>query len=134
MKAAGGTLHWAALDAFRRGGVTIPEGSKLIMIVIGDEAGEMGASFVHWMRELGYVPDAMALILNVAGAWGRGTTVREAAQLLEVPFSEISASHFDDPYQVTRILQALLQAPAFAGGRSGLLDRVLATPLLEKPV
>lgn len=135
MKAGGGTLHWTALEAFRREGLTIPEGAKLIMIVIGDEAGEDAPSFVRRMQDFGYVPDAIALIVNVSSGmgWGRGTTVSSAARMLHVPFSEIAADHFDDPYHVTRILEALLQAPALEGGRLGLLERVLATPLLEKP-
>jgi hypothetical protein len=133
LRAAGGTMHASALVAFRRDGVTIPDGAELIMIIVGDEAGEDGQTFVRWMHEYAFVPDAIALILNVASGWGRGSTVRDAARALQVPFSEIPADHFDDPYQVTRILGAMLHAAVLPGGASGLLDRVLATPLLEKP-
>jgi hypothetical protein len=51
-----------------------------------------------------------------------------------VPFSEVEVRQFDDPYQVTRVLKTLLDAPV--ADRSGpaaaypWLDKVLATPLL----
>ena len=40
---------------------------------------------------------------------------------------------FNDPYQVTRVLKALLDAPVAAGGsaQSGWVERVMRTPLLQ---
>lgn len=134
LHAGGGTHHASALYALRRSGYVVPEAAKLIVIVVGDEAGEDGRTFAAAFAEHGYQPAAIALIVSVSRGWGRGTTVRDAAATLAVPFSEVAVDQFADPYQVTRILKALLDAPVAAGGPSGLVDRILATPLLEKPL
>jgi len=134
LHAGGGTHHGSALYALRRSGYMVPKASKLIVIVVGDEAGENGRMFADAFAEYGYRPAAIALIVSVSRGWGRGTTVRDAAAVLGVPFSEVSVDQFTDPYQVTRILKALLDAPVAVGGPSGLVDRILATPLLEKPL
>ena len=134
LHAGGGTHHASALHAFRRSGYVVADGAKLIVIVVGDEAGEDGETFARALTQFGYQPAAMALIVSVSQGWGRGQTVRDAAATLAVPFSEVSVDQFADPYQVVRILKALLDAPVMVGGPSGLVDRVLATPLLEKPL
>lgn len=133
----GGTMHISGLLALHRAGVRIPEGAKLVVIVVGDEAGEAGDRFAAAFEECGYRVSALALILNVA--YSRGRTVTEAARALQVPFSTVSIDQFDDPYQVTRVLQTLLEAPVPTGApggttTSGWVDRVMATPLLELPV
>jgi hypothetical protein len=46
VKAGGGTTHRAALHALSRAGVRMPAGATLIVIVVGDEAGEDGQKFV----------------------------------------------------------------------------------------
>jgi hypothetical protein len=53
-----------------------------------------------------------------------------------LPFSEVGVEQFADPYQVPRVLRTLLEAPVPSGGpsRSRWLEKVMATPLLEKPV
>ena len=52
--------------------------------------------------------------------------------MLGVPYSEIKVEVFDDPYHVTRVLSALLEAPINAGVPTpGLVERVMATKLLE---
>lgn len=132
VRAHGGTLHSAGLRALHQAGLRIPAGHRLILIVVGDEDGENGQTFATVCTMLGYRPAAIALIVNVA--WRRGSTVRDAAADLGVPFSEVSVAQFDDPYQVTRVLSTLLEAPVPYGGASGWLDKVLATPLLEKPL
>ncbi len=129
IKADGGTIHGAAVQALHRDGVRVPAGAKLIVIVVGDEAGESGSSFANAFRTLGYEVAAMAMIH--AGARG-GATVRDAARDLAVPFSEVKADQFDDPYHVTRVLRALLEAPVAAAiPTPGLVEKVMSTKLLE---
>ncbi len=129
LKADGGTIHGAAVQALHRDGLRVPTGAKLIVIVVGDEAGEQGAQLAGVFRSLGYTVDAMALI--VAGVRG-GSTVRDCAKTLGVPFSEVQVTQFDDPYHVTRVLRALLEAPVTVGvPTAGLVERVMSTKLLE---
>ena len=130
INADGGTIHGAAVQALHRDGVRVPDGAKLIVIVVGDEAGETGAQLAQTFRQLGYQPAAIAFIL--AGG-SRGRTVRDCAKELAVPYSEVAAAQFDDPYHVPRVLRALLEAPVAAGGvpTPGLVEKVMSTKLLE---
>jgi hypothetical protein len=131
--AGGGTVHGAGLHAFHSTGVTIPDGAKLIVIVVGDEAGETGKSFADAFSRYGYRPDAIALLLSVANATQQGTTVRACATELALPFSTVDVEQFDDPYQVTRVLTALLEAPRATGTRtSGWVEKVMRTKLLTE--
>ncbi len=136
LRASGGTTYGAGAAALHRDGLRIRPEAKLILIAAGDEAGEAGQTFAQVLTDLGYRPAAMALIVAVAGM-GRGLTVRGAAAALQVPFSEIEASSFDDPYQVPRVLKALLDAPVIAGGiavvPSMWVEKVMKTPILQKP-
>lgn len=133
VNAWGGTVHGAALHALHRAGVRIPAERRLIVIVVGDEDGEQGETLSAVFSLVGYHPAAIALIVNVAHY--RGHTVRDAAAALRVPFSEVAVEQFDDPYQVTRVLTALLEAPVLPyASTAGWLDKVLATPLLDKPL
>jgi hypothetical protein len=135
IKADGGTIHGAAVQALHRDGLRVPETTKLIVIVVGDEAGESGAQLAQTFRTLGYRVDAIALLL--AGS-PRGSTVRDCAKTLAVPYSEVTVAQFDDPYHVTRVLRALLEAPvaaAVAGAPTpGLVEKVMNTKLLELSV
>ena len=74
VSAGGGTMHTAAVHALSAAGVKVPETSKLIVFVVGDEAGEQGARFAQSFADEGYRVDAMALILNVAYGRGRAVT------------------------------------------------------------
>jgi hypothetical protein len=130
LKASGGTTHGAAVHALHRDGVRVPTEAKLVVIVVGDEAGEAGDQFARAFRECGYSVAALALLVSVAGA--RGNTVRTCASQMRVPFSEVNVDQFADPYQVPRVLKALLDAPAAAGvSQSGWVERVMRTPLLK---
>lgn len=133
IKASGGTVHAAAVRAIHSAGVRFPDTARLVVIVVGDEAGEAGDQFARCFRDLGYSPSAMAMLVSVAGHGARGNSVRSAAAQLKVPFSEVNASSFDDPYQVTRVLKALLDAPVAVGAapQQGWVERVMRTPLLE---
>jgi VWA domain-containing protein len=131
IKADGGTIHGAAVQALHRDGMRVPTGAKLIVIVVGDEAGESGAQLAQTFRALGYNVDAIAFILS---GGSRGSTVRDCAKELRVPYSEVAVAQFDDPYHVTRVLRALLEAPVAAVtgvAMPGLVEKVMATKLLE---
>lgn len=129
IKADGGTIHGAAVQALHREGVRVPIEAKLIAIVVGDEAGESGPQLAQVFRTLGFRVDAMALMLS--GTRG-GSTVRDCAKELKVPYSEIDVAQFDDPYHVPRVLSALLEAPVVAGiATPGLVEKVMKTKLLE---
>jgi hypothetical protein len=129
LKADGGTIHGAAVQALHRDGVRVPATSKLIVIVVGDEAGEAGANLAQTFKALDYRVDAMALLLSGT----RGSTVRDCAKALGVPYSEITTTQFDDPYHVPRVLRALLEAPVAVGAvpTVGLVEKVMKTKLLE---
>ncbi|NVJ20066.1 MULTISPECIES: vWA domain-containing protein [Myxococcus] len=130
LKASGGTTHAAGVHALHRDGVKVPEGAKLVVIVVGDEAGEAGDQFARAFRDCGYTVAALALLVSVAGA--RGNTVRTCASFMKVPFSEVNVDQFADPYQVPRVLKALLDAPTQPGAsQSGWVERVMRTPLLK---
>ncbi|HYO66894.1 MAG TPA: VWA domain-containing protein [Archangium sp.] len=132
IKASGGTTHSAGVHALHRAGVRVPEEAKLICIVVGDEAGEAGDQFARAFRECGYTVAAMAMLVSVASAANRGNTVRTCAGQLKVPFSEVSVDQFEDPYQVPRVLKALMDAPTAVGAsQSGWVERVMRTPLLK---
>jgi hypothetical protein len=131
ISAGGGTVHGAALYALQLAGVRFPPEAKLIVIVVGDEAGESGKSFADAFSRYGYKPDAMALLLSVCNQAQRGTTVLSCATELGLPFSMVDVAQFDDPYQVTRVLTALLEAPRATGTRtSGWVEKVMRTKLL----
>ncbi|MFP2959005.1 vWA domain-containing protein [Myxococcus sp. 1LA] len=130
LRASGGTTHASALHALHRDGVRVPEDAKLVVIVVGDEAGEAGDQFARAFRDLRIPVSAMALMVSVAHA--RGSTVRTCAAQLRVPFSEVNVDQFEDPYQVPRVLKALLDAPTLPGtSQSGWVERVMRTPLLK---
>lgn len=133
IRAAGGTMHGAAARALHASGVRIPVGARLLVIVVGDEAGESGQTFGDTLRALGYLPGALAILINVSAV--RGQTVRDAARHLGVGLSEITIDQFDDPYQVPRILTTLLDTPAYTGGgaaprTTAWVEKVMATPLV----
>lgn len=131
IKADGGTIHGAALTALHRDGVRFPIEAKLIVIVVGDEAGEAGAQLAQTFQQCGYRADAMALLL---ASPHRGSTVRDCAKALRIPYSEVTVDQFDDPYHVTRVLRALLEAPISTSAPApGLVEKVMATKLLEVP-
>ncbi|MEW5743184.1 MAG: VWA domain-containing protein [Myxococcota bacterium] len=135
IKADGGTVHGAGVRAIHRAGVTFPDSARLVVLVVGDEAGETGDQLARAFTDCGYRPSALAMLVSVAGNAARGNSVRTCAAFMKLPFSEVNVSHFDDPYQVTRVLKALLDAPVAVGAapQLGWVERVMKTPLLELP-
>jgi Mg-chelatase subunit ChlD len=135
VKAGGGTVHAAAVRALHQSGLRFQPGTRVVVIVVGDEAGEAGDQFARVFRESGYEVAAMAALVSVANHGARGNSVRGCAAQLKVPFSEVKVESFDDPYQVPRVLKALLDAPVAASvgaaPQHGWVERVMKTPLLE---
>ena len=130
VRVGGGTMHSAAIRALRSANVDIPKESKLVVIVVGDEAGEAGQRLADAFHDHGYYPAAMALILNVA--YSRGSSVTDCAKALAIPCSTVTVDQFDDPYQVPRVLQTIVEAPLLEGStQSAWVERVMNTPILE---
>ncbi len=132
ISAGGGTVHGAAVRALHASGLRIPPQARLVVIVVGDEAGEAGAQLAETFRQCRFDVAALALVLCLSTPTGRGQSVRGCSTELGVPFSEVAVNQFDDPYQVPRVLKALLDAPVAsrASNLPGIVDRVMKTPLL----
>ncbi len=131
IKEGGGTVHASAVRALHQAGVRIATDADLIVVIVGDEAGEDGAAFAKAFGDYGYRVSAMAMLVNASH--GRGRTVQNAARTLGVPYSEVQIDQFDDPYQVPRVLSALLEAPRLGPGQptqTAWLEKVLATPIM----
>src|SRR5204862_5985147 len=96
--ASGGTIYSSGVRAFHDNGVRIPDGADLILFAVGDEAGEEGSLFAGNLKQWGYVPSAIAHIVNVARGSQRGNTVRRAAEVLGVPYAEVDVEQFTDVY------------------------------------
>lgn len=133
IRASGGTIHGAAVNALHASGVRIPAGARLLVVIVGDEAGESGSSLAEVFRSRGYQPGALAILVNVSAV--RGLTVRDCAKALGVGLAEISIDQFEDPYQVPRVMQALLETPVAAGSTArpttAWVEKVMATPLMK---
>jgi hypothetical protein len=130
--ASGGTVYGSAITAFRDSGVRIPPGADLILFAVGDEAGERGELFAQSIRDSGYAPKAIAHIVNVSSSYGRGQTVRGAAEALHLPYTEVSVEQFTDVYQVQRTLKAVLEAQPFQQ-KTSLIEKIMQTELLASP-
>jgi hypothetical protein len=138
LHASGGTVHGAAVRALARAGLKIPKESRLVVIVVGDEAGETGAELARAFDDAGLRPSALALMLNLPPGGQRGHSIRGCSTHLRIPFHEITIEQFADPYQVPRVLKTLFEgvaAPteAGAGAAGGWVEKVMATPLLRIP-
>lgn len=132
VRAAGGTNHSVGVQVFQMNRVRIPQDAELILFVVGDEAGESGRQFARAIRDSGYHPTAFAHMVNVAPGWARGSTVRDAASELGLPYTEVVVDQFCDVYQVQRTLKAVLEATPHRTGIS-LVEKILQTELLVKP-
>lgn len=115
-----------------------------LMIFVGDQEGEGGLLLAEEVRRSGLRPIAFGL-LEVRGtiSHGLGSTVVDAARHLNTPVFRLEESMFNDPYAVSRILRnAIAAAPSAGAGqpeprrsaRKSLVEEILQTPLLQKPV
>ena len=133
---SGGTVHGAAVRALHQAGVRVPAAAKLVVIVAGDEAGEEGGLLADTFREL-RLPGGRAGADLCRGRAAAAPRCAPAPSALGVSFTEVDVEQFDDPYQVPRVLQALLEAPVptgFPGAtvpRISWVDKVMQTPLLR---
>ena len=132
ISASGGTIYGSGIRVFRDNRVNIPAGAELIIFAVGDEAGETGELFAQEIRNCGYQPKAFAHIVNISGQFGRGTTVRRAAEVLGVSYTEVAVEQFTDVYQVQRTLKAVLEAQPYRE-KGSLVEKILQTELLVSP-
>ena len=130
--ASGGTIYSSGVRAFHDCGVRIPENAELILFAVGDEAGEEGSLFAGNLKQWGYVPSAIAHIVNVAPGSQRGNTVRGAAEVLGVAYTEVNVEQFTDVYQVQRTLKAVLEAQPFRQ-KGSMIEKIMQTELLVSP-
>jgi hypothetical protein len=130
--ASGGTIHCSAIDAFRDSGVRIPANADLILFVVGDEAGENGEILAQHIQAAGYPVKAIAHIVNVSPGGTRGNTVRRAAEVMALPYTEVNVEQFTDVYQVQRTLKAVLEAQPFREKES-MVEKIMQTELLASP-
>lgn len=107
-----------------------------IFIFVGDE-GDYGAeSLADTIRFSGINPVAFGL-LKVPGQ--EGSVVTDAARKLGIPCFMIEEGIFADPYQVPRVIRNLIASTpvgtrATATRRKTLVQEIMETPLLQKPV
>jgi hypothetical protein len=130
--ASGGTIYSSGVRAFYESGVRIPDGGSLILFAVGDEAGEQGDLLASNLQQWKYVPAAIAHIVNVAHNSQRGNTVRRAAEVLGVPYTEVKVEQLTDVYQVQRTLKAALEAQPYRE-KSSLIEKIMQTELLVSP-
>ena len=130
--ASGGTIYSSGVRVFHDNGVRIPKDANLILFAVGDEAGEEGDLFAANLQQWGYVPKAIAHIVNVARNENRGSTVRRAAEVLGVPYTEVNVEQFTDVYQVQRTLKAVLEAQPHRE-KGSMIEKIMQTELLVSP-
>ncbi len=130
--ASGGTIYSSGVHVLHDHGVRIPAGADLILFAVGDEAGEDPSLFAQNLKQYGYVPRAIAHIVNVARDSQRGRTVRGAAEVLGVPYTEVNVEQFTDVYQVQRTLKAVLEAQPYRE-KGSLIEKIMQTELLVSP-
>ena len=138
IKAGGGTSHATGVTALAK--YKPAEGRDAIIIFVGDE-GE-GGTFHVAVQESGINPIAFGLIPTPSPQYGQGTAVRATASRLNIPCFEIDEKVFSDPYAVPRVLRNMIAATPVtqsvtrkaAVPRKTLVDMILETPLLQKPV
>ncbi len=134
-QAGGGTSHGAGVLALSQRKPKAEEDS--LFIFIGDE--EEGGTFEAQVRQSGLNPLAFGLI-RVRQSYYRA--VQDTAARLGVPCFMIDERTFADVYAIPRTIRALVaatpvgaQAPGrVAPVRVTLVDRILKTDLLQKPV
>ena len=138
-RAGGGTDYGAGYSALTHHKPT-PE-QDLLVLFVGDEGDYSGPMrLVRAVQQSNLNPVAFGL-LKVPG--DDGNCVRGAAQRLSIPCFMIEEAMFgDDPYSIPRVLSNLIastpvgQTPAGAPARKRktLVQEILETPLLTKPV
>lgn len=141
-RASGGTMYSEGVRALAK--YQPKDEEDVLYIFVGDEDGEDGSRLADVIRKTGHRPTAFAHLCILGNGWGggRGTTVRSAATHLKIPYFEIEQALFSDPYAVTVLANLIASTPVGettirrpqAPPRVTLVEQILQTPLLEKPV
>lgn len=136
-QAGGGTRYGEGVRALQHH--KPQDGEDVLFIFVGDEQGETGQALAQVVRASGLNPVAFGLM-----RFGRvgPQTVTSGAAALGIPCFQIEEALFDDPYAVTNTLTNLIAATPVgqavvgrpAPRRETLVEQILRTPLLEKPV
>ena len=146
-RAGGMTSHASGIWALR--GHPPQEDEDSLMIFIGDQGDNQGgpAMIAKSIEDAKLRPVAFGM-LNVGhvggGGWGGGRAVEETAANMGIPCFAVDENMFraDDPYAITRLLRNLIAstpvgrpaAGAPARRRKSLVEQILETELLQKPV
>ena len=146
--AGGGTSYAAGVHCLLRDHKPSADEDALFFFV-GDEDDPNVDNLVRVVRDHGVQPVAFGL-LHVESPenyprWlprAQANIVERAAGLLNVPCFKVDEDIFADPYAVPRTLRNLIAStpvrqvagPAAAPRRSSLIEDILRTPLLQKPI
>jgi hypothetical protein len=131
-RAGGGTNYGAAVRYFSQFPPKPEE--DVLMLFVGDE-GQWG-TFFDRVQDSGLNPVAFGL-LKVGN---HGRVVHDTANRLGIPCFDINQEMFDDAYAISRTFRRLIeatpvnQAPGRQIKRKTLVEQILETDLLKKPV
>lgn len=141
--AGGGTLYESAITLF--GKVPPKPGEDALFIFVGDQLDDRRDSFVGAFERVGIKPVAFGLLhidTHYHAVYPNIRIVSQGAARLGIPCFAIDENVFNDVYAIPRTLQNLIAAtpvtkhegiPAQRSKR-GLLQKIIDTPLLQKPV
>lgn len=140
--AGGGTCYSMGVQALQNHKPKDDE--DVLMLFVGDEAGEQGYALAGTIRQSGLRPVAFGLLKVIVQE--NGSTVTAAAADLGIPCFNIDEQMFtsEDPYAVNRLLRNLISSTP-VGPKTGaynpqmyhrksLIEEILDTNLLQKPV
>lgn len=136
--AGGGTDYGAGVRALQQYKPAADE--DVLFVFIGDE---MAAPFHTAVERSGLRPMAFGFVKTVAPGWGYGgyNAVTGTAANLGIPCFMIDENTFEDPYAIPRTIRNLVDstpvgqaAQQAAAPRVSLVDRIVKTELLKKPV
>lgn len=135
VQAGGGTTYRAGVLALQRHAPRPEEDS--LFIFIGDEE-DNDRGLAEGIRASGLRPCAIGLLHM---GYGHSKVVRDAAAQLSIPCFPINREMFADVYAVPRLLRNLIDSTpvtqtntAMPRPRQDLIQKILATPLLDPPV
>jgi len=140
-RAGGGTSYAAGVDCLLSRYKTQPNEDALFFFV-GDQLDSSVDLLVHYIRRSGVMPTAFGM-LHIDSHMGfySGSIVKDAAAALRIPCFPIEERIFEDPYAVPRTIRNIIAATPVgiktgrvsAPSRVSLIDKILKTPLLQKP-
>jgi len=139
-RAGGGTSYGAGVMALANHKPG-PEEDSLFFFVGDEQAGV----FTREIEASGLRPVAFGLLHISSGMYGdHGSCVKDTAAVMGIPCFGIEEATFEDPYSIVRTLHNLIAStpvgtPGAFGSRpltprKTLVEQILETPLLEKPV